>query len=283
MKLEALTGWDAASSVGTSNRTKVQIGSRLASSEKLRKLAQEAGRFRRMALEKRAARVEHGVDELHDVGLGREVSRLLPVELANLADSELEAWFDLGWSEGRLVQYELEGNETRGEGPIVVLLDRSSSMEGAAEVWSKALTLGLLQVALLQQRWCRVVSFNSHVVRQDDFRHGTFDLQQLVASLEDFGGGGTAFKPLRSALKAIEEDAGLKQADIVLVTDGQAEVSEGMAARWEEARRRNEFTAFGVFIGQGEPPVSLARITDKQYTMTELADDHHVVDALLGI
>ena len=46
-----------------------------------------------------------------------------------------------------LLQYSLRGVEEKGKGPMIVCLDGSSSMAGDKEIWSKAVTLTLLEIA----------------------------------------------------------------------------------------------------------------------------------------
>ena len=41
--------------------------------------------------------------------------------------------------ERQVLQYQLVGTETLGKGPLVVLLDKSGSMEGRRDVWAAAL------------------------------------------------------------------------------------------------------------------------------------------------
>ena len=283
-EVQALGCWSPSGALAVSVQLKAELAGRLAKSEKLRLLAREAGRFKRMALEKQASRVEHGADELHDVGLGREVARLLPLELAKLADPELETWFDLGWSEGQLLEYQLEGKDTLGEGPMVVLLDQSSSMEGPPEIWSKALALGLLQVATVQRRSCRVVHFNSGVVRQDDFGPGEVEPGRLVEAMATFDGGGTDFgPPLNAAIDAIDTSPPLAKADVVLVTDGESDVSDALEERWSRLRTAREVSAYGVFLGSGSMPSSLTRLTDKQYLLDDFDTDERIAGELLSL
>jgi len=60
------------------------LAARLRGDARLKRIAQLAGRFRRIAGTKRRTKVHHGADELVDVEQGADLERLLPAELAKL-------------------------------------------------------------------------------------------------------------------------------------------------------------------------------------------------------
>jgi hypothetical protein len=63
--------------------------------------------------------------------------------------------------DGQLLLYSLRGIEEKGRGPVIVCLDGSSSMMGDKEIWAKALTLTLLEIARRQRRLFRSICFSS--------------------------------------------------------------------------------------------------------------------------
>jgi hypothetical protein len=63
---------------------------RVRNSAQLRRIAELAGRFRRVAAAKQRQKVTHALDEVAGVELGADLGRLLPSELVKLADEELE-------------------------------------------------------------------------------------------------------------------------------------------------------------------------------------------------
>src|SRR6185312_10631442 len=65
--------------------------------------------------------------------------------------------------ESRALQYKLEGSESLGKGPLVVCLDKSGSMAGAADIWATAVALALLEVAQRQRRPFALLSFDARV------------------------------------------------------------------------------------------------------------------------
>ena len=284
----ALSGWGTggASGMPLNGEALAELSGRLADSEKLRRLAEEAGRMRRIALGKQKSKVDHGADEVSDVVRGADLARLLPTELAKLADPTRFLEFARGLTERSLAQYQLRGTERLGRGPLVVCIDESGSMEGPPELWAKALALGLLQVATLQRRPCRVVAFSSRVVRVHDWLPSEVDPGALIESLLPFDGGGTEFEPpLKSALESIEAEPSLRHADVIVITDGVAEVTESFVQQWAEGRKRLGFTTYAIHIATAgdEPESILKELADQVLRLADFNQDDHITDAVLGL
>lgn len=287
-QVEAFSGWGrgAGAGVPTAQDVKAALAQRLEQSEKLQALAREAGRMRRIAVQKQKTRVDHGVDEVSDIDRGADLARLLPTELGKLADPTRFLEFARGLTERSLLQYRLRGEEALGRGPLVVCLDQSSSMDGDKEIWSKALALALLQVATMQRRTCRVMHFNEGVVRVDDWAPGSVAPLALVESMVEFVGGGTEFEPpLEAALEAIQREPDLKRADVVLVTDGEAAVSSDFAEHWRKARGKLGFTTYAVHVDVpgGIVPEVLETVADKTVGLADITSDTEATETLLGL
>ena len=61
------------------------------------------------------------------------------------------------------MQYQLIGNQPLGKGPLVVLLDKSGSMDGPRDIWATALSLALLDQAQRERRPFALVAFDYRV------------------------------------------------------------------------------------------------------------------------
>jgi uncharacterized protein with von Willebrand factor type A (vWA) domain len=284
----AFSGWGAgrASGMPLNGEALAELSGRLSDSEKLRKLAEEAGRMRRIALGKQKSKVDHGADEVSDVVRGADLARLLPTELGKLADPTRFLEFARGLTERSLAQYRLRGTDALGRGPLVVCIDESGSMEGPPELWAKALALGLLQVATMQRRHCRVVAFANQVARVRDWRPGEVDPIELTQSLLPFENGGTEFEPpLKAGLEAIEVEPTLKHADIIFITDGIAEITESFLEEWRAARKRLGFTTYAIHIATvgDEPAPILKELADQVLRLSDFNQDEHVTDAVLSL
>jgi len=259
---------------------KARLAALLRTSEKLRRLGVMAGRMRRIAMLKRRTRSKHARDEVSDIERGNDLARVLKSEAVKLTDPALALDFARGFVEGTLTQYRLHGRERQGRGPVVILVDSSGSMEGEREVWSKAVALALLQLAAADKRRCRVVQFDDGVRRVDDFVPGKVDGRAVMEAMAPFFGGGTNFEqPLSTAMEAINDDVGLKQADVILITDGEAEVSDAFRASWAQARKKHEVTVFAVAIG-GDMPAVLNQVADHVAAVKSLTDDGDALQTL---
>jgi uncharacterized protein with von Willebrand factor type A (vWA) domain len=127
-----------------------QLFAQVGRSPKLQQIAAVCGRFTRIALQQQKTRVKHPPDEITSITTGCEIERLLPSEIALLADPDLEDLFYLKFAERSLTQYDLIGHEPEGQRPIILAIDESESMTAnygglSGEVWSKAVMLALRQ------------------------------------------------------------------------------------------------------------------------------------------
>ena len=275
-------------SVGLGERLDAQqriaLGEHLLRSEKLRKLAALVGAFRQFARVERRRKLPRRASAVYDIGFGDDPARLLASELSGLRHPVLRRDVRRRFVEGRLLQYELEGPDDRGRGPIVVCLDGSGSMSGPKELWSKAVALTLLDIARRQRRALRVIQFSAppqplHV--RDlvaprpgvDGRHPA-DPEAIVEFAEHFPGGGTEFQaPLDAALEALHTSR-FRRGDIVFVTDGQCQIGADFVERLDKEKRRLGFRIQGVLVDVGaSTPDTLARFADEVHRVRELTAD----------
>jgi uncharacterized protein with von Willebrand factor type A (vWA) domain len=257
----------------------LELGRRLATNPKLKRLAQLVGRMRQHALALRRRTLERPSDEVFDVRLGRDLDRLLPPELVALHHPLLRRDFARRLVEGRLLSYALKGVDEHGRGPMVVCLDGSSSMAGEKEIWSKAVALTLLEIARRQRRLFRFVCFSSadtplftldlnrrehHAVRED----------RALDVAEYFPGGGTDFQtPLDAAVACLRE-ARYRRGDVVLVTDGECQVSPEWLARFQAEKKRLQFSVYSVLIDVGPSSVEALRgLSDRMTSVSTLTDE----------
>ncbi len=255
---------------------RLELGRRLSRNKKLGELARLVGRFKQLARAIRRRTLEKGVAEAYDITRGADVGRLIPAELLALNDRWLRAEFKRRLLEGTLLQYELRQQEEKGKGPVVVCLDVSSSMAGDKELWGKAVTLTLLDIARRQRRLFRAVLFSAgpEAMRVFDLnreRRYETDLKQIVEMAEYFPGGGTDFEaPLIQAVELLKTKA-LKRADVVLITDGECEVSPQWLENFAQVKQKLAFNLFAVLIDVGASRMStLVKLADRITTVSKL-------------
>jgi uncharacterized protein with von Willebrand factor type A (vWA) domain len=256
---------------------RIELGRRLARNKKIAELARLVGRFKQDARALRRKVLERGEAEVYDVERGSELGRLIPAELLALHHPGLYRDFKRRLLEGAVLQYQLRQDEQKGKGPMVVCLDVSSSMEGEKELWAKAVTLTLMDIARRQRRLFRAVLFSSgegslKILDLNRERRYEPELAKVMELAEYFPGGGTDFEaPLDAAVELIEKKQ-LKRADIVMITDGESQVSPDWLARLRERKDELQFSIYSVLIDVGSSELStLAQLSDRVTSIKKLS------------
>ena len=222
----AVSALGAGEGTGIKSATKVPpkvLRDTLMKNSKLRRIAKLAGRMKAAAIQKQRTKARPGAEELCDVTAGNNLQRLLPVELGNLADEDTEALLVRRLHENSAMVYELRGKEHRSEGPIILVVDESGSMQGAPDEWSKAVMFGLMEIGARQKRPVYLVHFDGRVTRTDEFLNpAELTLKAIEDCVMHFTGGGTSIgAALAHAADVMHKNEGpWKRADVILITDG---------------------------------------------------------------
>lgn len=214
----------------------------------LRQIAELYGRMDRDMRFQRAKRVVGGADEIVDLKFGDDLRRILPTELALLADEDYEDDFYMKYLGAELRVYDTVGEEHAGRGPIIISCDESGTMRGDRNVWSKALAMCMLNIARREKRdfayigWsggtsCYVIEFKAKEALRAD---------SVVEMASHFYGGGTTPILGLAAADKIMEMAEFRKADVVKLSDGEASFGP------EDTRLRDKMAEKGVrFMGIG--------------------------------
>jgi uncharacterized protein with von Willebrand factor type A (vWA) domain len=256
---------------------KLALLSVLKDQKKFRDMGKLVGRIRNIAIASRRVKVTASKVELHSVTVGNDISRLLPQELVALRRPALKLDFYRRYTEKVLAQYDLQYPKTKGQGPIVCLVDSSGSMrKPQREEWSKAVALGFSEIAAREKRAFAYALFagESDELISGEFISGRPTPGQLLALAQGFIGGGTDFeKPLTWGLDKVTESK-FGQADIVLVTDGECAVNEEFLARLMKEKAAKGFCIYSILI-DGYPQ-ELHRFSDEVWSIHDLLDDNVV-------
>ena len=195
----------------------------LKNSPRLRQIANLAGRLERLASSKTRSKVKPGVGEIHGVEIGDDIARLLPSELVCLRHPRRKLVLMKKLAERQALTYGMTGREPTARGPDVVLLDESSSMrEDGKDIWSKAVALALLSTATKQKRAWHIVAFSGQIHREIEVLVGSGTIKTVAEALDRRCSGGTDFDaPILRAVEIIGSSKTMKQADVVVITDGE--------------------------------------------------------------
>ena len=258
---------------------RLELAKKLAGKNKLKKLAKMIGRFRRIAIHSQKTKITHGLDEVHDMELGDELEKVLPSELIKLNHPQLEQDFKRRFIEKELLQYQLRGKENAGKGPIICCVDSSGSMDGECEMWAKAVTLALLEIAQMQKRAFAVIFFGaeSDPLETIEIKKGEKNvISKVIQIAEYYLGGGTDFeKPLTAALELIEKTE-FKKADIVFVTDGYCDVQDEWLEDFMKRKTNKEARIHSVLVEMDSSNDTVDSFSDQVSTVTDLTLDNAV-------
>ena len=91
----------------------------------MRRICELAGRYRRLAQSRQRQKATHGVDDVVGVVLDGDVGRLLPHELAKLADDDLSEDAMRRLVERQLMCRQYQATEPVARGPVIVCTEPS--------------------------------------------------------------------------------------------------------------------------------------------------------------
>ena len=271
-----------------STKEKLVIAQQVGHSPKLQQIAAVCGRFTRIALQQQKTRVKHPPDEITSITTGSEIERLLPSEIALLADPDLEDLFYFRFAERGLMQYDMIGHEPEGQGPIIIAIDESGSMTTdyggmTGEVWSKAVMLALLSIARLQKRDLAVIHFSGpNDLRADLFSKGQATPAEVIACASFFFNGGTVFEPWMKKALELVDGSQFEKADVICVSDGISEVSPEAQAEWTMRKAERGMRSYGVLIGANQGEALLDEISDAVFHFDDLRSDLPALEVIFS-
>ena len=211
---------------------KKQLAKKIKDNKELNKLIKKLGALRRIWIErKQARRVKDNYESITGAKFGDDIPKAFPAEIALAATPEGRALFALKYAQKTLLTKDYTSNRKDiGKGPVVMYVDVSGSMNGDAEIWSKAIALLVAEETLKEQREIQIHLFDTRIndsVYLDSSRKDNNTLLDFVCTWSL--GGGTSFNAvLAHALDKAHID---DRADILLITDGHSEVHDNYIKR----------------------------------------------------
>jgi hypothetical protein len=271
------------------------LRSMLARAPELRSIADLFGKHRK-SLQPGRAMERGGRTTAVGVTVGGELADVLASELALLASPDTEDLFLMRYAERRLVALEMTGDEG-GEpsrprprrGPAIVLVDTSGSMIGRTAELGKALALAVIERLTATGRTVEVVLFGGEGSLKSmvftkagtsaenlfDFLmvsfHGGTDFDGPLGHALDRASGSLSASAPGQASRGVQRKTHerLKDADILIVTDGRARLSKATKDRVRAARAAG-LASFAAYVdtGLGFSPKALLDLTDGIVTAT---------------
>ncbi|NIC42808.1 VWA domain-containing protein [Aquabacterium sp. A08] len=212
----------------------------------------------------------------------RVLARMTGAESAGLTHPLLRRLWRARFAEAQLLTYDDRAPQPRpapgqaqppqaaprpgppsGRGPLIVCLDTSGSMRGAPENVGKACVLQALRSAGAGQRPCRLLAFGGQgELLERELAPTAAGLAALLDTLgQGFDGGTDVQTPLERAVERVREDA-WRQADVLIVSDGEFGVTPATLARLREAKATLGLRVHGLLIGDRET-IGLLEVCDQ--------------------
>lgn len=284
-------GSSAAGQTASGIQEKIKMAQEISDSSRLKAIAKLCGRMKNIAFAIQKSKSDKSKSEINSITTGRNIARLLPSEMGLLSDPDLENLFYLRYAQRRLHQYQLEGKEKQGQGPIIVALDSSGSMKDSdytgmtREVWSKSVMLALLAIARKQQRDMTVLHFAgvSYHLKEFRFPKGEGSAGEILACADWFYEGGTEFEYWMRRTTEIVDESAYNNADVICISDGAAYISNYLQETWAKCRQEREMRSYGILIGDEPGMYTMQQITDLTINLTDLADDATALKTVFSI
>jgi hypothetical protein len=273
---------------GHSLEKKLALSQKVGRSTKLTQLMRLAGRLQKVALAKKAQVIREVPQETVGIKVGDDITQAVPSELALLAHPTTAPLFYKKLVEKQIMLWDKQGEEKLGGGPIVLLLDGSTSMSGPRELWSKAVMMAFLAVAEKDKRDLSVMQF-ADTGRQLSWRFpfrsnsAAVDRSKVLDAVETFIGGGTDLEePLRWAVEQIKVPASnpMSAADVVVVTDAECTFSPEFLSEFGQAQAKLGFRTQGVLIGSQQYLQNFQQVCSDAIAVDDLQNDDQVTDLL---
>jgi len=251
----------------------------------LRRIAELAGRYRRVAQSKQRLKTMHGADDMIGITLGGDINALVPSELALLAlpATRIDTMRKIVERQAMVRAY--QAVEPTGAGPIVVLLDESGSMRTDDKyINAKALVLALAWIARQQRRWCALIAFaGAAQQRRIVLPPGRWDQLSLMTWLEEFLGGGTDLYVRLQEMPTIYQELGAPKGktDVVVVTDGICSIPDDTRTQFTTWKQSAQARLISLVV-QSEPG-DLATISDEVHLLPTLNVDEEGVGRVLSL
>lgn len=170
-------------------------------------------------------------EEVEEITTGRNLSHLVPAEIAFLADSFTESVFYQRFASDKLQLFsnrsKIFGQEKTKQqicdkprlqmGPIIVAVDTSESMCGQPEKIANSLLIQLVRMAKKQRRKCFLITFSVRAQTIDLAHPANWDKLKDFLS-HGFSGGTNGEEMLKIALRTLKTET-YSLADILIISD----------------------------------------------------------------
>jgi uncharacterized protein with von Willebrand factor type A (vWA) domain len=178
-------------------------------------------------------KVEHASKaDLIGIRESDDLSSLLPSETALLSDATMQSVFFKKFAEKKLQTFEYQAKvlsfkeeefqdkrqKEEAQGPFIICVDTSGSMQGTPETVAKTLCFAILKIAIRDNKQCYLISFSTGIetLNLTDLKNSLDKIIQFLSM--SFNGGTDATPAMREALRMLTTEE-YKKADVIMVSD----------------------------------------------------------------
>jgi len=250
-------------------KEKKELANRLKNSKQLRALTKKLGALRRVWIQRKRAKSSSATYEaITGATFSNDVTRAFPAELALAGTAQGRALFALKFTQKTILTKDYTAQQKNlGKGPVVMYIDVSGSMSGEPELWSKAIAFVVAEEALKENRKVLINLFDTRVEHTVELCPKSNNLPTMLDFVGTWVlGGGTSFNAVLS--HAVDKGCRDPRADILMITDGNAEVSDPFVRRLNAFKQEHGVQWNSFCIGKQ------ARV------LKEFSDYVHTVDVL---
>jgi len=246
---------------------KRKLANKLKNNKNLKDVANRLGALRKVWAErKRAKKSKDLYSNIVGLKFSNDLTRAFATELALANTAEGRALFAVKYSQKTLLtkDYEAERKDL-GKGPIIMYVDVSGSMRGSLEIWSKAITFVIAEEALKEKREVQINLFDTQITESVVLKPDRKNNAELIDLVGVWSlGGGTSFNNVLS--HAGPSLAANKDADVLMITDGRAEVSDPWVKAVNNAKTSTGSQWTTLCLDMSQPPVCY-RFSDEVYAV----------------
>jgi uncharacterized protein with von Willebrand factor type A (vWA) domain len=195
--------------------------------------------------------------DISGITIGDDLNSLLPSEIAVLSDRRTEDIFYKNFAEKRLQVFASvsagEKKRERQDGPVIICLDTSSSMNGEPAKIAKMLTIAVSIYAMRRRRKVFVIKYSNEHTYQTFTKRGA-DRQKLMDFLHWKGCGGNnendMFKDL--FINLLPQEPEFTTADILCISDFGWTILDKEVEELIQKEKDNGMIFYGLAVGAGK-------------------------------
>ncbi|TDT71936.1 von Willebrand factor type A domain-containing protein [Hypnocyclicus thermotrophus] len=263
--ITASLGWDLSNSdfsmENINNLIKIEKFIRIEDNKEINKLLKKLGKSKVDTNKIKSNRIRKRINfrsnnEILGITRSSDITRVLSSEYTLLNNKLLKYYFYQKYIESELLSYRLADNKNednknnkRNEGPFIICLDTSSSMEGLPEILSKSITIDIIKQAKKQKRDIYLIMFGSiDEVIELKIDYTKENSIRLLKFLQKKYYGGTDFvTPIKKSFELIDNKK-IENADILMISDGLVKIPNDFIKKINETKQKRDIKIYSLII-----------------------------------